>query len=93
MQINNKLMKIYVIFIFINSIILTQGQCAMCKSTVESNAKMEITNRAQGLNYGILYLMTIPYILFGTLGYFWYRHSKKTKANRQRIEAAVKNAL
>lgn len=55
------------------------AQCAMCRATAESGIPAEGGDIAQGLNKGILYLMSIPYILIGTIGFFWYR-LKKQKA-------------
>jgi hypothetical protein len=59
------------------------AQCAMCKSSVESNqASSDMTKMekfGKGLNKGILYIMAAPYILVGTVGYFWYRNSRKNK--------------
>lgn len=69
------------------------SQCAMCKSSVESNAKVEVTKRAEGLNTGILYLMALPYILFGVLGYLWYKNSKKAREERLKIDNALKKVL
>ncbi len=66
------------------------AQCAMCAATVESNAKEEAKTIAEGLNTGILYLMTIPYVLFGTIAYLWYRNAKKQA--RARREAALRKA-
>lgn len=45
----------------------------MCKAVVESS------DQGEGINNGILYLMFIPYVLIGTVGYFIYRHYKKNK--------------
>jgi len=53
------------------------AQCAMCKATIEANQ----TNAGKygvGLNTGILYLMSIPYIAAMIIGYFWYRNAKKS---------------
>jgi len=52
------------------------SQCAMCKAVLESNMENGGT-AAAGINNGILYLMFIPYILIGSVGYFIYRHYKK----------------
>ena len=53
------------------------AQCAMCRAVLESE---EGQNTAKGVNDGIIYLMLIPYILVGGLGYFIYRIlSKKSK--------------
>ena len=60
------------------------AQCAMCKATVEANP----TNAGKygaGLNTGILYLMSVPYIAAGILGYLWYRNARlknERKASR-----------
>lgn len=60
------------------------SQCAMCRATVESNTGTGRTDDSNdvgsGLNTGILYLMAIPYILIGTVGFLWYRSNKKKKA-------------
>jgi len=56
-----------------------QAQCAMCRASVESassNGDEKLANLGKGLNKGILYLMAIPYILAGTVGFFWYRSSR-----------------
>ncbi|MEJ8758268.1 hypothetical protein WG947_14740 [Pontibacter sp. H259] len=60
------------------------SQCAMCRATVESNvgtgSKEPESEVGSGLNTGILYLMVIPYILIGTVGFLWYRSNKKKNA-------------
>ncbi len=53
-------------------------QCAMCKAVLESDMANGGT-AGKGINDGILYLMTIPYILIGTVGYLIYRLNKKNK--------------
>jgi len=69
------------------------AQCAMCKATVESNLENGSSQIGKGLNTGILYLMAIPYILFGVIGYYWYKSSKKEKSQRDRIESVLKGKL
>lgn len=52
--------------------------CVMCRSSVgEHKDKEQSTKVGASLNTGILYLMTIPYILVGTVGFIWYRYSRK----------------
>lgn len=48
----------------------TNAQCAMCRAVLESE---EGQTAAEGINDGIVYLMAIPYLLVGGLGYFIYR--------------------
>ena len=57
---------------FCFSIHYVHSQCAMCKATAESSLDTG-NSMALGINAGILYLIPIPYLVFGVVGYFWYR--------------------
>ena len=59
--------------------VVANAQCAMCKATVETNAEGGGVE-AEGLNAGIVYLMAMPYVMMGTVGFFWYRSTKKKRA-------------
>lgn len=54
-----------------------QAQCAMCRASVESSNGEDQDTIANGLNKGILYLMAVPYILAGGIGFFWYKYSRR----------------
>ncbi|RNI29381.1 hypothetical protein EFA69_07405 [Rufibacter immobilis] len=54
-----------------------QAQCAMCTASVESSSNQDGDSIANGLNKGILYLMAIPYVIAGCVGFFWYKYSKR----------------
>mgnify|MGYP000483126628 CR=1 FL=1 len=54
----------------------TEAQCAMCRAVLENE---EGQGAAKGINNGIVYLMSIPYILVFGLGYFIYRKYFKAK--------------
>jgi NhaC family Na+:H+ antiporter len=54
------------------------AQCAMCKAVLESNMQSGEDAVGKGINSGIMYIMFVPYILLGTIGYFMYKHFKKT---------------
>lgn len=54
---------------------LADAQCAMCRATVESS--VQNGGDKSGLNMGIIYLMSIPYVLFSVIGYFWFKSVKK----------------
>ncbi len=61
----------------VSSITVT-AQCAMCKAATESNMKENQQNNiGKGLNFGILYLMAIPYLMGGVAGVVWYVRKKK----------------
>lgn len=52
-----------------------RAQCTMCKSQVEAARQERDDYDVAGLNKGIVYMMTVPYILMGAVGYFWYRRT------------------
>ena len=56
---------------------IAMAQCAMCRGSVESQVSAGETTMAANLNLGILYLFFAPYVLLGTLAFFWYRSSKR----------------
>jgi hypothetical protein len=58
------------------------AQCAMCRTTVESTLSNGRSNIATGLNTGILYLLTAPYLLVGVVALLWFRQSKQEQKAR-----------
>lgn len=48
----------------------TWSQCSMCRAVLESE---EGQQTAKGINDGIVYLMAIPYILVGLVGWRVYK--------------------
>jgi hypothetical protein len=52
------------------------AQCAMCRSTLENNYSNGNPGIAAGINTGILYLLSMPYLAVIVIGYFWYKSSK-----------------
>ncbi len=52
-----------------------RAQCVMCKSQVEAARQERDDYDVAGLNKGIVYMMTVPYILMGAVGFFWYRRT------------------
>jgi hypothetical protein len=53
------------------------AQCAMCRAALEGEGNIK---KAEAVNDGIVYLMMIPYILVGVIGYFIYNLFRKKKA-------------
>ena len=71
-----KLFVLVILMTFFNS--LSFAQCAMCKAVVEANLEAGDTKGA-GLNDGILFLMSMPYIAVFLFGVFYYLKKKKLK--------------
>jgi hypothetical protein len=53
------------------------AQCAMCRTQLENNVSNGTPGIAAGINTGILYLLSMPYLIIIVLGYFWYKNSKR----------------
>ncbi|TSE08194.1 MULTISPECIES: hypothetical protein [Aquimarina] len=76
-------MKLKIFWILILFLVLStpvEAQCAMCRAVLESEEGQET---AKGINNGIVYLMIIPYILIGAVGYFIYRNKKNSKVAKE----------
>jgi uncharacterized membrane protein len=54
--------------------ISSYAQCAMCRAALSGDDNKA---KAAAVNDGIVYLMIIPYVLVGALGYYIYRMKKK----------------
>ena len=75
-----KLWVLCFIFLFITSINTDLfAQCAMCRASLENNVSNGDVGFAARLNYGILFLFALPYLLVFSLGILWYRKSKKSR--------------
>jgi hypothetical protein len=68
---------LWVAFMFLN--VNANAQCAMCKASAETSMESGSTGAA-GINKGVLYLFLTPYIVGGTIAFFWWRAKKKAEA-------------
>lgn len=66
-------MNLYILCSFFFSL-AANAQCAMCRAALTGN---ENKTQAAAVNDGIVYLMVIPYVLVGAVGYYVYRMKKK----------------
>jgi len=66
-------------FFYFTNIDEVSAQCPMCKSAVESSMKDGKSTAGRGLNTGILYLLSAPYLAVGIIGAGWYIKSKKRR--------------
>lgn len=74
------LKTILFIVLFIAIQVPVYAQCAMCRASIENNVSNGETSIGAGLNMGILYLFSMPYLIAAIIGFFWYRNAKKRKA-------------
>lgn len=54
----------------------SMAQCAMCKGAAEANLRQGGGDPV-GLNNGILYMLSMPYLLVGVIGFWWWRNRRK----------------
>jgi hypothetical protein len=86
--------KVWVLIIFLLALTPElMAQCAMCRGTVESTVSNGRSGVASNLNLGIMYLFAAPYLIIATIGYLWYRNSKKEYGRRLEIAGRVKRAM
>lgn len=63
----------YILFSMLFSL-SSYAQCAMCRAALNGEDNKV---KAEAINDGIVYLMIIPYVLVGAIGYYIYRMKKK----------------
>ena len=85
-----RLFVLVVIMLF--SLAETWAQCAMCRTTLENNVSNGEVGIAAGINFGIMYLFFAPYVLIGTVAFFWYRKSKD-HARELEIKSRIKRKV
>ncbi len=74
--------KLAVVAFVIFSVLPVVAQCPMCKAALTSNRDHAHKNEktfGNGINKGILFLLSAPYILIGTAGFVYYKTQKKKK--------------
>ena len=53
------------------------AQCSLCTKTAQQMGEKP----AQGLNSGILYLMAMPFVIVGVIGFRWWKNNKAFEEN------------
>jgi hypothetical protein len=76
MKIYRLLLIVFTVGILACSVVPVNAQCAMCTTSVESNAKNG-NKTTKGLNNGIMYLLAAPYLAVAIVGYIWYKKYRR----------------
>lgn len=74
--------KIAILSFVLVSVFAVEAQCPMCKAALTSNRDHAHKNEktfGNGINKGILFLLSAPYILLGTAGFVYFKTQKKKK--------------
>ena len=76
-------MKKYIIgLVFAVSLLLffqtdSNAQCAMCRRIAQTDKDNRSVDKGRSLNNGILYLLSIPYLIGAAGAVAWYKNRKK----------------
>ena len=62
----------FLFFLFLDSF----SQCAMCRTTIENNVSIGDNSLAFGFNFGIIYLLVMPYFLVFFFIFLFYKNKK-----------------
>ena len=73
---------LFIVFMLF-SVVQSWAQCAMCRAVLESGDDQAA---AEGINDGIIFLMAIPYILVGVIGFLIYRQFNKASKQKNSTE-------
>ena len=73
LKVGSAISKFFLCLMLLLFPIIANAQCAMCRAAIESEGN---GTKAEAVNDGIVYLMIIPYVLVGAIGYAIYRMRK-----------------
>ncbi|MBK7147998.1 MAG: hypothetical protein IPH78_04045 [Bacteroidetes bacterium] len=73
-----KLLPLFLVLLFAFASKNVSAQCSMCQATAESSRDAGSAN-SEGINKGVMYLFFTPYLIIGTVGYFWWKARKKAQ--------------
>lgn len=74
--------RLMLLLLALVSPVVSFAQCAMCRTQLENNVSNGDAGIASGINTGILYLLSMPYLIVIVLGYFWYKTSRKNASTK-----------
>lgn len=74
----------FTIIVFAIAASQAAAQCAMCRSTLENNYASGNPGIGAGINMGILYLLSMPYLAVLIIGYLWFKSTRNAQKLSQR---------
>jgi len=79
----NTIRKLTVALMVVLTVLVLEGtgwsQCAMCRTALENSVEGQAV--AEGFRYGIIFLLTVPYAIAGTISFGLFRAFKKRPDN------------
>ncbi len=81
---------IYILKAIVAAVVLLSGiyqqvwaQCATCKSAAATKDEAGNLVVGQGINTGVLYLLAMPFIIGGVIGFIWWKYKKEWKSHTE----------
>lgn len=72
----NLIITLVILLLIVVGISDVAAQCPMCRLSASTNLESGGT-AGRGLNNGIMFMLSLPYIGFGLLAFLWYRNRKE----------------
>ncbi len=85
---NNNLLLIGGILLLLSLIFIPNelfAQCPMCSMSAEADLKNG-GSTGKGLNAGIMYMISFPYLMLGIIAVLWYRNQTRVERYEQARE-------
>lgn len=70
------LVALVALLAFVGSVQPASAQCAMCRTALEQNGGKLV----EGFDRAILFLLVMPYLVFGSVILYWYRKRSRREA-------------
>ncbi len=66
--------RIIILFLSLVFVLKSYSQCATCQAAAETSLANGNTSIASGINVGVLYILSILFIIFGFFIYLLWKH-------------------
>ena len=80
----NIIRKFTVALMVVLTVLVLEGtgwsQCAMCRTALENSVEAQAV--AEGFRYGVIFLLTVPYAIAGTISFGLFRAFRKRPENQ-----------
>jgi hypothetical protein len=73
------------VLVLLGSVETASAQCAMCRAALEQNGGKLV----DGFNHAILFLLVMPYLVFGSIALSWYWKRNRPKAAARAGEVPI----
>lgn len=84
-----RLLTFALLFVLVLFVAQAASACPTCKDNLGDPAS---ANLARGFYYSILFMLSMPYLILGCIGFYFYSLIRKARREREAAEAAAAQA-